>query len=143
MFIENIWSLMKNFFRITVKTLLWIVGIAASALIILEVVLSSKLPTRLVNKIASEYIDGDIHVGAISASVFRRFPATTLTLEDFHITYPSDRFDLIEKAGVQGHLMHKGCSPEADTLASFKRFSVGVNLPALIGVPGSRSCVTV
>ena len=62
MFIENIWSLMKNFFRITVKTLLWIVGIAASALIILEVVLSSKLPTRLVNKIASEYIDGDIHV---------------------------------------------------------------------------------
>lgn len=133
MFIENIWSLMKNFFRITVKTLLWIVGIAASALIILEVVLSSKLPTRLVNKIASEYIDGDIHVGAISASVFRRFPATTLTLEDFHITYPSDRFDLIEKAGVQGHLMHKGCFPEADTLASFKRFSVGVNLPALIG----------
>ena len=62
MFIENIWSLMKNFFRITVKTLLWIVGIAASALIILEVVLSSKLPTRLVNKIASEYIYGDIHV---------------------------------------------------------------------------------
>jgi hypothetical protein len=124
---------MKNFFRIAVKTLLWTVGILLSLLVILEIVLSTKVPTMIVNKIAAEYVDGEIHFGKISASMFRRFPATTLTLEDFHITYPADRFDKIEKEGVQGHLMYKGCSETADTLASFKRFSVGVNVPALLG----------
>ena len=123
---------MKNFFRIAVKTLLWTIGILLSLLVILEIVLSTKVPTRIVNKIAAEYVDGEIHFGKISASMFRRFPATTLTLEDFHITYPADRFDEIEKVGVQGHLMHQGCSDVADTLASFKRFSVGVNLPAFL-----------
>ena len=123
---------MKTFFRIAVKTILWITGIILSMLAILEIILSTQVPTRIVNKIAAEYVDGDIHFGKISASMFRRFPSTTLTLEDFHITYPSDRFDDKEKTGVQGHLMYRGCADEADTLASFRRFSVGVNLPALL-----------
>ena len=123
---------MKRFLWIALKTLLWTAGALLSILIILEIVLSGPVPTRIVNKIASGYVDGDICFGKISASIFRRFPATTLTLEDFHITYPADRFDDIRKEGAQGHLMYRGCSDEADTLASFKRFSVGINLPALL-----------
>ena len=123
---------MKNFIRIAIKTLLWTTGTIVSLLLILEVVLSSRIPTRIVSKIAAEYVDGDIHFGKISASMFRRFPAIVLTLDDFHITYPADRFDESEKLGVQGYLTHNGCSDQADTIASFKRFSIGVNLPALL-----------
>ena len=123
---------MKTLFRIAVKTLLWTAGIILSLMVILEIVLSGPVLTKIVSGIASEYVDGDIHFGKVSASMFRRFPASTLTLEDFHITYPADRFDAIEKEGVQGYLMHKGCSDQADTLASFRKFSVGVSIPALL-----------
>ena len=123
---------MKKIITITVKTLLWTAGVLLSLLIVLEVILSSSILTDVVNKVATEYVDGDIRFGKVSASMFRRFPATVLTLEDFNITYPSDRFDEAEKIGVQSHLVHRGCADEADTLASFKRFSVAVNLPALL-----------
>ena len=124
---------MKKFLKITGKTILWTIGIAVSLLILLEIVLSGRVLTRIVSSIASEYVDGEIHFGKVSASMFRRFPAASLTLEDFHITYPSDRFDESEKAGVQGHLMYKGCSGQADTLASFRKFTVGISIPDIIG----------
>ena len=123
---------MKKIIWITAKILLWTVGVALSLLILMEIVLSGPILTRIVSKVAAEYVDGDIHFGKVSASMFRRFPATVLTLEDFNITYPADRFDSIEKAGAQSHLIRKGCSEEADTLVSFKKFAVGVNLPALV-----------
>ena len=123
---------MKKIITILVKTLLWTAGVLLSLLVILEIIFASPILTGTVNKIAAEYVDGDIHFGKVSASMFRRFPATVLTLEDFNITYPSDRFDEAEKLGVQSHLVHRGCADEADTLASFKRFSVAVNLPALL-----------
>ena len=123
---------MKKIIWITAKILLWTVGIALSLLILMEIVLSGPILTRIVSKVAAEYVDGDIHFGKVSASMFRRFPATVLTLEDFNITYPADSFDSIEKAGAQSHLIQRGCSEEADTLVSFKKFAVGVNLPALV-----------
>ena len=114
------------------KVVLWIAGLWLSILIILEIVLSGAVLTKLVNHTAKEYIDGELRFGKASVSMFRRFPAAVLTLEDFSVTYPAERFDSLESAGVQGHLMHKGTAEIADTLASFRKFSVGVNIPALI-----------
>ena len=123
---------MGRFFKIFGKTLLGIAGAVLTLMIVLELVLSGTILTKIVSKAADEYVDGEIHFGKVSASLFRRFPATTLTLEDFYITYPADRFDKAEKVGVQGHLMYRGCGQEADTLASFRRFSVGVKLLPLL-----------
>ena len=114
------------------KVVLWIAGLWLSILIILEIVLSGAVLTKLVNHTAKEYIDGELRFGKASVSMFRRFPAAVLTLEDFSVTYPAERFDSLESAGVQGHLMYKGTAEVADTLASFSRFAVGVNIPALI-----------
>jgi len=123
---------MSRFFKISGKILLWTAGVVLGLMIILEAVLSEKVLTRIVEKVAAEYVDGQIHFGSVRASLFRRFPATTLTLEDFHITYPADRFDHVEKAGVRGHLVGKGCGQDADTLASFRKFAVGVKIPSLL-----------
>ena len=87
--------------KITAKTALWTIGIWIILLVILEVALSQSVLTGLVNRYASEYIDGNIRVGRISASMFRRFPSATLTLDDFSITYPADRFDTQEKEGCR------------------------------------------
>ena len=119
-------------FRIVAKTIAWIIGIWAAILIVLELALSSPVLTKVVNRFAPEYVDGKLDFGKASFSVFKRFPAAVLTLEDVSVTYPAERYDSLERAGVQGHLMYAGCGHESDTLASFKKFSVGISVPALI-----------
>lgn len=118
---------MKQNLKRLLKTLLLILGIGAVLLIALETILSSKIITRTVNKYAAEYIDGDIRFGDISLSILRQFPYASLTLEDFSVTYPADRFEHLESLGPQGHLLHHGCGETADTLASFRSFKVSIS----------------
>ena len=122
----------KKIFKVVLKTVLWTAGIWLSLLIILETVLSEKVLTGIVNRYAAGYVDGDFKFGKASLSMFRRFPSATITLEDFTITYPADRFDLHEKKGVQSHLTFRGCGQEKDTLASFRRFTASLNMPSLL-----------
>lgn len=123
---------MAKILRGILKAILWIVGIWLALIIILELTLSQSVLTGLVNRYANEYIDGDLRFGKVSASMFKRFPNITFTLEDFSITYPADRFDRQEKAGIQSHLIYKGCGEERDTLASFRKFTAALNIPALM-----------
>ncbi len=116
------------------KASAWCLGIFTLLVVAIEILLSTPLVTDAVNKIAARYIDGDISFGKVSVSVVRRFPAVTATLEDFCITYPSDRFDEEEKAGPQGDLLYRGTGETADTLASFSRFSASINvIPLMFG----------
>ena len=124
--------MIRRFFRILLKSILWFVGIWAVLLIVMEVTLSQSVLTGLVNKYATEYIDGDLKFGKVSISMFRRFPNVAVSLEDFSITYPADRFDLLEKEGPQSYLVRMGCGEESDTLASFRKFTAAVNVPALM-----------
>lgn len=118
------------------KTLLkiaaWVAGIWLAVMIIVQIVLSSSILTGLINKYADQFIDGDITFGKAQVSLFRRFPKVSMTLEDFSITYPSERYDSLERAGVQGHMLYHGCGDAADTLASFKEFSASLRLIPLI-----------
>ena len=125
---------MNLFFKKLLKVLLWIMGIWAALLIVAEVLLSSGMVTDAINRYASEYIDGDVRFGRIKVSTLRDFPHISLSLEDFSVIYPSDRFDHLEVQGPQGHLMYHGNGETADTLASFRYFSVSINpLPLVIG----------
>ena len=124
--------ILGKIFKVFAKTILWLAGIWIALFAILELVLSPSVMTGLVNRYADEYVDGELRFSKASISMFRRFPNVVLSLEDFSITYPSDRFDCQEKEGVQGHLMFKGCGTEADTLASFRKFSASINVPSLL-----------
>ena len=116
------------------KILLWISGIWAALLILAEILLSSGMTTDAINRYASEYIDGEVRFGRIKVSTLRHFPNIGLTLEDFSVTYPADRFDILEKQGPQGHLLYHGNGETADTLASFRNFSVSINpVPLVLG----------
>ena len=86
-----------GFIRKAGKVLLWITGIWIAAVLLIEAALTSQLATKAVNRLAGEYIDGNLEFGKVSVSIFRDFPNLSLVLEDFRITYPSDRFDAQEK----------------------------------------------
>ena len=115
-----------------IKILLWIIGIWIGIMIAAQIVLSTSVLTNIVNKVAAEYVDGSISFGKANVSLFRRFPKVSMTLEDFSITYPAERFDSLERAGVQGHMLYHGCGEQEDTLASFKEFSASVRLIPLL-----------
>ena len=110
----------------------WVTGGWIVLLIALELILRTSAVTGLINRTASEYIDGKLAFGKIELSLFRRFPSTTLTLQDFSITYPADRFDEDERYGAQGTLFRSGCGETSDTLASFERFTASIRLGPLL-----------
>ena len=112
--------------------LLWIGGIWLALLIVLQIALSPAVLNRIINRYAEEYIDGNLSFSRAGLAMFRHFPNIGITIEDCSVTYPADRFDKAESEGAQGLLLTHGCGETADTLASFKRFSAGINVGALI-----------
>ena len=120
--------------HLLLKVILWLTGILISLVIIAQILLSSSLLPSVINKVAGDYIDADISFGKAEVSILRRFPKITMTLEDFSVTYPAEKFDSLERAGVQSHMIYHGCGEQADTLASFKEFSASIRLfPLLSG----------
>ena len=121
---ENNTPAKKGFLRKLMRFFLWFAVVWAALLLLLQIVLSTSVLTRTVNRIGADYVDGDLSFGRVSVNMFRNFPNISLTLDDVSITYPADRFDVLEKAGAQGDLLYHGTGESADTLVSFERFSV-------------------
>lgn len=114
------------------KAVAWTAGIWLCILIILQIVLSPTVLTGIVNKYAAEYVDGTLSFGKVRLATLRHFPNVGISMEDCSLTYPAERFDSLGAAGAQGSLLKMGCSETADTLASFKHFSAGINIAALL-----------
>lgn len=114
------------------KITLWILGIWMGLLLLIQIVLSPAVLTRIINSLAGDYVDADVSFGKASVSVFSHFPKITLNLEDVEITYPHDRFNSLERKSMQGALLYSGCGETADTLASLRRLSASVSLLPLI-----------
>lgn len=113
------------------KALAWIAGIWAVLLVLVQIVLSPSVLTRIVNGYADGYVDGDIKFGSASASMFTHFPSLTLSFDDFSVTCAPEKFDTLKRAGVQGRLMYHGCSDDADTIASFRKLSACIRIAPL------------
>lgn len=122
----------KNTLKKVLKVLAWIAGVWLAILVILQVALSPSVLTKVVNRFAAEYVDGDLSFGKVRLAMFRHFPNIGISMDDCSLTYPAERFDSLETAGAQGLLLYKGCGEISDTLASFEHFSAGINVGALI-----------
>ena len=122
----------KRILSIIGKVFIGLIGSWLAILIILELSLSSAVVSKVIKKVSVEYIDGTLDFSKARVSLFKRFPSLYVEIEDFCLTYPSDRFDAQEQAGAQGWLLHQGCGEQADTLASFKSFRTSVRLFSLM-----------
>lgn len=124
----------KRILTIIGKALLGFASAWIALLIILEIALSPAVTSKVVRKVAAEYVDGNIDFSKARISLFKRFPSLYVGIEDFSLTYPADRFDEQEKAGAQGWLLHHGCGEQSDTLASFRSFKASIRVfPLLTG----------
>lgn len=114
------------------KITLWLLGIWLGFLLLVQIVLSPPVLTRIINSLADDYIDADVNFGRAYVSVFSHFPKITVNLEDVDITYPHDKFDSLEMKSMQGALLYSGCGEVSDTLASLRRISASISLLPLI-----------
>ena len=124
----------KRILTIIGKVVLGLLGTWIALLVILEIALSPAVTSKVIRKVAAEYVDGNLDFSKARVSLFKRFPSLYVDIEDFSLTYPADRFDEQEKAGAQGWLLRHGCGEASDTLASFRSFKASVRvMPLLTG----------
>ena len=124
----------KRILTIIGKVVLGLLGTWIALLVILEIALSPAVTSKVIRKVAAEYVDGNLDFSKARVSLFKRFPSLYVDIEDFSLTYPADRFDEQEKTGAQGWLLRHGCGEASDTLASFRSFKASVRvMPLLTG----------
>jgi hypothetical protein len=64
----------KKIFTIIGKALLGIIGAWIALLLLLEAYLSPTVMSKIVRKVAEEYVDGSLDFTTARASIFKRFP---------------------------------------------------------------------
>ena len=122
----------KRIISIITRIALGILGVWIGLLLILEIALSPAVTSKVVKKVAAEYVDGSLDFSKVRVSLFKRFPSLYVEIDDFCLTYPADRFDEAEKEGARSWMIRQGCGQESDTLASFKSFKASVRMMPLI-----------
>ncbi len=111
-----------------------IAGIWVLLLVVIQIALNSAFLMKMADRYIPQYIDADVHIGKISASVFKSFPNLNLEVTDLVVTYPHDRYAQFDSLGVDGILRHAGRAEGADTLAAIRKTSLSVNyLSAIFG----------
>ena len=115
---------MKKFLKwllITVAALLALVILAVS------IALSPRVLTRIVNRVASEFVDGTASVGRARITLLRTFPEVSVELDSILVTYPHDKFAAYDTVGIWSALLDEGRGESVDTLASIGRLKAGVD----------------
>ena len=95
------------------KAVLWsVLGLWALLVVILQIALNSTFLTKVVNHFAEQYVDGEVTFSDIKASMFRSFPNLNVSMDDFILTYPHERFAAYDSLIPQGDSLHyKGWGP--------------------------------
>ena len=118
------------------NVLIAVVGLLVVVLVALQIILRPAVLTKLVNKFAADYVEGDVSFGNIRAHVIKSFPFLNLEADDFSLTYPHDRYaqwdTIYPDSGRRFSLMKAGRGEEVDTLASFRHLSVSLNYMGII-----------
>ena len=112
------------------KAVLWgLLGLWVAVILVFQLVLNSKFLTGVAGRLAEEYVDGSVDFSRIEASMFRSFPHLNISIDDFTLTYPHERFASYDSLIPSGDSLHcKGWGASGvDTLASFRKLSVSVN----------------
>ena len=126
------------------NTVLWTVGIAVGlvllVLVTLQVLLRPKVLTGIVNRVAAEYVEGEVNFSEVKAHVIKSFPFLHLEATDFSITYPHSRYARYDSVYTESSrrfsLMKAGWERARqdgqDTLASFRHLDLELNYMALL-----------
>ena len=115
--------------KIVRNVLLGLVGGLALLLVIVQIALSDKVLTRIVNRIAAQFVEGTVRFDRVHASVLKSFPYLNVTASGLEVTYPHDKFAAYDLDGVEGEdfLLRAGRGETVDTLLSVSSLSASID----------------
>lgn len=127
------WKVIRN-------SLLAVAGVVLVLLVALQILLRPSVLTGIVNKVAADFVEGEVSFREVRAHVIKSFPYLNIDASDFSITYPHQRYARYDtlypaQANRRFNLLRMGYGKEEtqDTLASFRQLSLSVNYMALLG----------
>lgn len=109
-----------------------ILGVLAALVAGVQILLNSRVATRIVQKIAAENIEGDLDYDRLKITFLKTFPECRVTIDSLTLTYPHVRYSRFDGYGAQSPLLEEGRGSVKDTLAAFDNFSAAVNLKELM-----------
>ncbi len=115
--------------KIVRNVLLGLVGGLALLLAAVQIALSDKVLTRIVNRIAAEFVDGTVRFDRVHASVLKSFPFLNVTADGLEVTYPHEMFAAYDSDNVEGEdfLLRAGRGESVDTLLSVSSLSASID----------------
>ena len=114
--------------------LICIACLFAALMLVMQIALNRHVLTRIVNSVAERFVDGDVSFGRVKADVFKSFPNLSVSVDDFTLTYPHEKFAAYDGFGIKSPLRDEGRGLQTDTLASLRELRVSLNyLDAISG----------
>jgi len=126
--------MLKNkFIKLTIIVLSIIIGLWFFVLVALQILLKTSVLDKIISKVATEFVEGDVHYSRVKINVVKSFPNLNVTIDSLSLTYPHDRWARWDTTDVlTSHLLNGGRGTERDTLASFETFSASIDYVAAI-----------
>ena len=109
------------------RVLLWMAGIILALMVVLQIVLSTALPKKILDSTLGEYIEGKLDYSRLRVSVLGSFPKIRVSIDSLSLTYPHDRYALYDTLRTRNFRGEAGRSVSSDTLASVAGVKVSVN----------------
>lgn len=111
-------------------------AVLLAAVVALQILLRPQVLTSLVNRLADDYVEGDVSFRQVRAHVIKSFPFLNVEAEDFSLTYPHERYAVFDTlypdSGRRFSLRRMGRGETVDTLASFRHLSLSFNYVAFL-----------
>ena len=125
---------MKKAWKILCGFLIGVLALVLVLLIAFQVLMRPSVLTGMVNRLAADYVEGDVSFKEVKAHVIKSFPFVDIDAKDFAITYPHERYAVYDSiypaAGRRFNLMRMGNARDSsgvDTLVSLRRLQVSLN----------------
>ena len=125
---------MRKAWKIILGFFIGVLALVLLLLIVFQVLMRPAMLTGAVNRLAADYVDGDVSFREVRAHVIKSFPFVDIDAKDFAVTYPHERYAVYDSiypsAGRRFNLMRMGNARDSsgiDTLVSLRRLQVSLN----------------
>ena len=125
---------MRKAWKIIRNILIGVLALVLVILVVFQILMRPSVLTRTVNRLAADYVEGDVSFQEVRAHIVKSFPFVTVDAKDFAITYPHERYAVYDSiypsAGRRFNLMRMGNARDSsgvDTLVALRRLHVSLN----------------
>ena len=121
--------------KVLKRVLIAVAGLLAAVLVAATIILSPRTLTRIANKLAAGYVEGEASIGRIDVSILKGWPNVSVSIDSIAVTYPHGTFaafDTLPCPASEKALLDAGRGTETDTLITLRHIDARLNARAFL-----------